>query len=56
MIREGFDSKGITYIDVIGFLHQSGGWLGLLKGNAAKLARVVINYPNNADSNVEGKW
>ena len=32
-------------------LTPKGGWLGVIsKGNSAKLARVVIDYPNDADS------
>ncbi len=48
---EGFErQQGIYIYRCDRLLTPNGGWLGLLKkGNAAKLARVVINYPNNAD-------
>ena len=48
---EGFErQQGIYIYRCDRLLTPKGGWLGLLKkGNAAKLARVVINYPNNAD-------
>ena len=43
-------SKGFTFIVAID-LTPNGGWLGVLKaGNSAKLARVTIDYPNNADT------
>lgn len=50
---EGFDRQQGIYIYRCGrLLTPKGGWLGLLKkGNAAKLARVVIDYPNSADAN-----
>jgi len=49
---EGFErQQGIYIYRCDRLLTPKGGWLGLLrKGNAAKLARVVIDYPNNADS------
>ena len=48
---EGFErQQGIYIYRCDRLLTPKGGWFGLLKkGNAAKLARVVINYPNNAD-------
>lgn len=49
---EGFErQQGIYIYRCDRLLTPRGGWLGLLKkGNAAKLARVVIDYPNNADA------
>jgi hypothetical protein len=49
---EGFErQQGIYIYRCDRLLTPKGGWLGLLrKGNAAKLARVVIDYPNNADA------
>ena len=49
---EGFErQQGIYIYRCDRLLTPKGGWLGLLrKGNAAKLARVVIDYPNNADT------
>jgi hypothetical protein len=49
---EGFErQQGIYIYRCDRLLTPKGGWLGLIsKGNSAKLARVVIEYPNNADS------
>ena len=49
---EGFErQQGIYIYRCNRLLTPNGGWLGILKtGNSAKLARVVIDYPNNADS------
>jgi len=49
---EGFErQQGIYIYRCNRLLTPKGGWLGLLrKGNAAKLARVVIDYPNDADT------
>lgn len=49
---EGFErQQGIYIYRCNRLLTPMGGWLGMLKnGNAAKLARVVIDYPNDADS------
>lgn len=49
---EGFErQQGIYIYRCDRLLTPKAGWLGLLrKGNAAKLARVVIDYPNNADA------
>jgi hypothetical protein len=49
---EGFErQQGIYIYRCDRLLTPKGGWLGLLKkGNAAKLARVVIDYPNDADA------
>ena len=48
----GFErQQGIYIYRCNRLLTPRGGWLGVLKrGNSAKLARVVIDYPNNADS------
>lgn len=47
---EGFESQqGIYIYRCDRLLTPKGGWLGMMKkGNAAKLARVIIDYPNNA--------
>ena len=49
---EGFErQQGVYIYRCDRLLTPKGGWLGLIKmGNAAKLARVVIDYPNNADA------
>jgi hypothetical protein len=49
---EGFErQQGIYIYRCDRLLTPKGGWLGLIsKGNSAKLARVVIDYPNDADS------
>ena len=49
---KGFErQQGIYIYRCDRLLTPRGGWLGLLrKGNSAKLARVVIDYPNDADS------
>ena len=49
---EGFErQQGIYIYRCNRLLTPRGGWLGVLKrGNSAKLARVVIDYPNDADS------
>jgi hypothetical protein len=49
---EGFErQQGIYIYRCNRLLTPNGGWLGVLKmGNSAKLARVVIDYPNSADS------
>ena len=49
---EGFErQQGIYIYRCDRLLTPKGGWLGVLKsGNSAKLARVVIDYPNSADS------
>lgn len=49
---DGFErQQGIYIYRCDRLLTPRGGWLGVLKrGNSAKLARVVIDYPNNADS------
>jgi len=49
---EGFErQQGIYIYRCDRLLTPRGGWLGLIsKGNSAKLARVVIDYPNDADS------
>jgi hypothetical protein len=49
---DGFErQQGIYIYRCDRLLTPNGGWLGLLrKGNAAKLARVVIDYPNDADA------
>ena len=49
---EGFErQQGIYIYRCDRLLTPKGGWLGLInKGNASKLARVVIDYPNNADN------
>jgi hypothetical protein len=49
---EGFErQQGIYIYRCNRLLNPKGGWLGVLKrGNSAKLARVIIDYPNNADS------
>jgi hypothetical protein len=49
---DGFErQQGIYIYRCDRLLTPRGGWLGLLrKGNAAKLARVVIDYPNDADA------
>ncbi|MCA6075600.1 ATP-binding protein [Fulvivirga sedimenti] len=48
---DGFESQqGIYIYRCDRLLTPKGGWLGLIRNaNAAKLARVVIDYPNNAD-------
>ena len=48
----GFErQQGIYIYRCDRLLTPRGGWLGLIKkGNAAKLARVVIDYPNDADA------
>jgi hypothetical protein len=48
----GFErQQGIYIYRCERLLTPQGGWLGLLKkGNAAKFARVVIDYPNDADA------
>ncbi len=48
----GFErQQGIYIYRCDRLLTPKGGWLGLLKkGNAAKFARVVIDYPNDADA------
>ena len=48
---DGFErQQGIYIYRCDRLLTPKGGWFGLLKkGNAAKLARVVIDYPNDAD-------
>jgi hypothetical protein len=48
---DGFErQQGIYIYRCDRLLTPRGGWLGLIrKGNAAKLARVVIDYPNDAD-------
>lgn len=48
---DGFESQqGIYIYRCDRLLTPYGGWLGLLrKSNASKLARVVIDYPNDAD-------
>ncbi len=48
---EGFERQQGIYIYRGGrLLTPKGGWMGLInEGNAAKLARVIIDYPNNAD-------
>jgi hypothetical protein len=48
---DGFESQqGIYIYRCNRLLTPKGGWLGLLKkSNATKLARVVIDYPNDAD-------
>ena len=47
----GFErQQGIYIYRCDRLLTPQGGWLGLLKkGNAAKFARVVIDYSNDAD-------
>ena len=47
----GFESQqGIYIYRCNRLLNPKGGWFGLLKNsNATKLARVVIDYPNDAD-------
>lgn len=49
---EGFERhQGIYIYRCDRLLNPKGGWLGLLKSsNASKLARVIIDYPNDADS------
>ena len=49
---DGFErQQGIYIYRCDSLLTPRGGWLGLIKkGNAAKLARVVIDYPNDADA------
>ena len=49
---DGFErQQGIYIYRCDRLLTPKGGWFGLLrKGNAAKLARVVIDYPNDADA------
>ena len=49
---EGIErQQGIYIYRCNRLLTPRGGWLGLInKGNSAKLARVVIDYPNDADS------
>ena len=49
---DGFEhQQGIYIYRCDRLLTPKGGWLDLIsKGNSAKLARVVIDYPNNADS------
>ena len=49
---DGFErQQGIYIYRCDRLLTPRGGWLGLIrKGNAAKLARVVIDYPNDADA------
>lgn len=49
---EGFERhQGIYIYRCDRLLTPKGGWLGVIsKGNSAKLARVVIDYPNDADS------
>jgi len=48
---DGFESQqGIYIYRCDRLLNPKGGWLGLLNNsNASKLARMVIDYPNNAD-------
>lgn len=48
---EGFErQQGLYIYRCDRLLTPKGGWMGLInKGNASKLARVVIDYPNNAD-------
>lgn len=48
---EGLErQQGIYIYRCDRLLTPKGGWLGVInKGNSAKLARVVIDYPNNAD-------
>ena len=48
----GFErQQGIYIYRCNRLLTPNGGWLGVLKaGNSAKLARVTIDYPNNADT------
>ena len=48
----GFErQQGIYIYRCNRLLTPKGGWLGVLKaGNSAKLARVTIDYPNNADT------
>jgi len=48
---DGFESQqGIYIYRCERLLTPKGGWMGLLKkSNASKLARVVIEYPNDAD-------
>ena len=48
----GFErQQGIYIYRCNRLLTPRGGWLGVLRsGNSAKLARVTIDYPNNADS------
>ena len=44
------DNKGSMYTDDR-LLTPKGGWLELIRsGNHSKLARVTIDFPNNADS------
>ena len=49
---DGFErQQGIYIYRCDRLLTPRGGWLGLIKkGNASKLARVVIDYPNDADA------
>jgi hypothetical protein len=49
---EGFDrQQGIYIYRCDRLLTPKGGWLGVIKqSNSAKLARVVIDYPNDADA------
>jgi hypothetical protein len=49
---EGFErQQGIYIYRCDRLLNPKGGWLGLLKeGNGSKLARVIIDYPNDADT------
>ena len=49
---EGFErQQGIYIYRCDRLLNPKGGWLGMLKeGNGSKLARVVIDYPNDADT------
>lgn len=48
---EGFDrQQGIYIYRCDRLLTPKGGWLGVIKqSNSAKLARVVLDYPNDAD-------
>lgn len=48
----GFErQQGVYIYRCDRLLTPNGGWLGVLKnGNSAKLARVTIDYPNDADS------
>ena len=48
---DGFESQGIYIYRCERLLTPKGGWLGILKkSNSAKLARVTIEYSNDADS------
>ena len=48
----GFDrQQGVYIYRCDRLLTPKGGWLGLIRsGNHSKLARVTIDFPNNADS------